>query len=258
MTDPQTTDALQALLPHFREHGYVILKDALTLDEVTHFLEIYDRDREQFGSPNCWHPFSNQMRNCNALVTSPEFDQLLRHPKILPAIEFLMGGPVCFAEICLRHMSPYDGEPRQGFHRDRPHWEDHPLRIDYLQLMVYLTDVDEGTHCFSISPESVDEPILEVAANVERNGRVDIHGSAGTVMLFNIAVPHTATVRVTQRERKTVQAYYGHRSRPYLSDCSVIPPRFWRHDPDPEVRAFYGNLNNTTRAFLAAFDPQST
>ena len=146
--------------PHFREHGYVILKDAFTPDEVTYFREIYDRDREQFGSPNCWHPFSNQMRNCNALVTSPEFDQLLRHPKILPAIEFLMGGPVCFAEICLRHMSPYDGEPHQRFHRDRPHWEAHPLRMDYLQLMVYLTDVDEGTHCFSISPESVDEPIF--------------------------------------------------------------------------------------------------
>ena len=83
--------------------------------------------------------------------------------------------------------------------------------MDYIQLMVYLTDVDEGTHCFSISPESVDEPILEVAENVERNGTVDLHGPAGTVALFNIAVPHTATVRVTQRERKTVQAYYGHR-----------------------------------------------
>ena len=81
MTDPQTTDALQALLPHFRENGYVILKDTLTPDEVTYFREIYDRDREKFGSPNCWHPFSNQMRNCNALVTSPEFDQLLRHPQ---------------------------------------------------------------------------------------------------------------------------------------------------------------------------------
>ena len=88
-----------------------------------------------------------------------------------------MGGtPSVSREICLRHMSPYDGEPRQGFHRDRPHWEDHPLRMDYLQLMVYLTDVDEGTHCFSISPESVDEPILEAAVNVERNGSVDIHG----------------------------------------------------------------------------------
>ncbi|MYE90084.1 hypothetical protein F4X33_13930, partial [Candidatus Poribacteria bacterium] len=164
-------------------------------------------------------------------------------------------GPVCFGEISLRHMGAYNGEPHQIFHRDKPHWEEHPLRMDYMQLMVYLTDVDEGTHCFSISPESVDDPIVEVAENVERNGTVDLHGPAGTVALFNIAVPHTATLRVTQRERKTVQAYYGHRSRPYLSDCSVIPPRFSRHDPDPEVRAFYGNLNKTTRTYLAAFDP---
>ena len=31
-------------------------------------------------------------------------------------------------------------------------------------------------------------------------------GVAGTVVLFNIAAPHTATVRVTKHERKTVQA----------------------------------------------------
>ena len=115
-------------------------------------------------------------------------------------------------------MSPYDGEPRQGFHRDRPHWEDHPLRMDYLQLMVYLTDVDEGTHCFSISPESVDEPILEAAANVERNGSVDIHGPAGTVVLFNIAVPHTATT-----PRHTARAENG--SSVLRSPFSPIPER---------------------------------
>ena len=190
MTDPQTTDDLQALLPTFRENGYVILKDTLTPDEVTYFCEIYDRDRKEFGHPNCWHPFANQTRNCNALVTSPEFDRLLRHPKILPAIEFLMGGPVCFGEICLRHMGAYNGEPHQGFHRDKPHWEEHPLRMDYMQLMVYLTDVDEGTHCFSISPESVDDPILEVAENVERNGTVDLHDpqapSHFSISLFHI------------------------------------------------------------------------
>ena len=60
----------------------------------------------------------------------------------------------------------------------------HPLRMDYIQLMVYLTDVDEGTHCFSLSPECVEEPIVEIAENVERNGTVDIHGPAGTVVLF--------------------------------------------------------------------------
>ena len=152
-------------------------------------------------------------------------------------------------------MASYDGEPHQRFHRDRPHWEDHPLRMDYIQLMLYLTDVDENTHCFSLSPESVNNPILDTEAQLDRDGIVDFHGPAGTVVLFNISLLHTATVRVTQQERKTVQAYYGHRSRPFLSNCSVIPPRFWRHDPDPEVRAFYGNLNGTTEVFLSAFDP---
>ncbi|MDE0298014.1 MAG: phytanoyl-CoA dioxygenase family protein [Candidatus Poribacteria bacterium] len=150
-------------------------------------------------------------------------------------------------------MAPYDGEPRQYFHRDRPHWEKHPLRMDYLQLMLYLTDVDENTHCFSISPESVNNPILDRDSQLERDGSVDVHGLAGPIVLFNIALLHTATVRATQRERKTVQAYYGHRFRPFLSNCSVIPPRFWRNSSDSEVRAFYGNLNDTSRAFQPAF-----
>jgi hypothetical protein len=254
MTHPLANKA--SILEHFRKNGYVILENALTPDEVVHYTELFDRDRREFGHPNCWHPFGGyQTRNCNALVTTPEFDGVIRHPKVLPVIEFLMGGPVCFAETCLRHMAPYDGEPNQHFHRDRPHWLEHPLRMEYIQMMLYLTDVDESTHCFSLSPESVDEPIVSPDEQVARRGIVDFHGRAGTIALFNIAVPHTATVRVTQKERKSIQTYYGHRARPFLSDCSVIPPRFWRYDPDAEVRAFYGNLNRTTRVFLEAFNP---
>ena len=170
------TNKTQRLFEYFRTHGYVVLKDALTPNEVAYFTQLFDNDRAEFGPPNCWHPFDTyQTRNCNALVTSPDFDKLLRHPKILPVVTFLMGGPVCFSEICLRHMAPYDGEPRQSFHRDRPHWENHPLRMDYMQLMLYLTDVDETTHCFSISPESVDNPILDREAQLERDGIVDFH-----------------------------------------------------------------------------------
>ena len=78
--------------------------------------------------------------------------------------------------------------------------------------MLYLTDVDDSTHCFSISPESVNNVILDRESQLNRAGSVDFHGPAGTVVLFNIALLHTATVRTTQKERKTVQAYYGHRS----------------------------------------------
>ena len=35
---------------------------------------------------------------------------------------------------------------------------DHPLRLRSLQAMIYLSDVSEGTHCFSLSPESIDDP----------------------------------------------------------------------------------------------------
>ena len=41
----------------------------------------------------------------------------------------------------------------QQWHRDVRHLEGHPLRMNYIQAMVYLTDVNEETHCFTISPE---------------------------------------------------------------------------------------------------------
>ena len=48
--------------------------------------------------------------------------------------------------------------------------------MDYMQLMVYLTDVNQETHCFSLSPESANAPILNTAGQLDRNGIVDCHG----------------------------------------------------------------------------------
>ena len=165
-----------------------------------------------------------------------------------------MGGALCFGEIGLRYMGPYDGEFNQGWHRDRNHWDNHPLRMDYIQLMVYMTDVDESTHCFSLSPESIDEPVLkDNGAQMARGGVYDLHGLAGTCALFNVALLHTATTRPTKATRKTAQIYYGHRGRAPLANDSGIPATFWRDHENPETRAFYGALNERTKVFMAAF-----
>ena len=170
-----------------------------------------------------------------------------------------MGGKTCFGEIGARHMAEYEGELHRSWHRDRPHWPEHVYRMNYIQLMLYLTDVGPDTHCFSISPESIDAPVLEDREEqLARGGIVDIEGPAGSVCLFNVSVLHTATTRTTSQERKTLQIYYGHRDRAPLANDSVIPPRFWKHDPDLETRAFYGNLNEVTRIYMKSFGVDDT
>lgn len=97
------------------------------------------------------------------------------------------------------------------------------MRLDYLQLMVYLTDVDQGTHCFSLSPESIDEPIRTDKDAQLRRGIYDLHGPADTCALCNAAVLRAAATRPTETERKTVQNCYDPRQRVPLANDSAIP-----------------------------------
>jgi hypothetical protein len=243
----QMNDALN----FFKNNGYLILDNPLRAAEIARYCELYDRDRKE--NSFSWRKVEYQEHNCDPLVTVPEIDALIRHPNLTQPIETLLGGPICMSEICLRHMAPYDGPLVRGWHRDGPHALDHPLRTGYLHCMIYLSDVDADSHCFSISPEALDAPILEKERQLERGGVVDLHGPAGTIALFNMSVLHTMTVRPTTRERKTVQTYYGLRSGPVLSHHSTIPAKLWRDHPDEEVRGFYGNLNRKTHLFAEAF-----
>ncbi|MBM3265810.1 MAG: phytanoyl-CoA dioxygenase family protein [candidate division Zixibacteria bacterium] len=240
----------------FHENGYVSLGKILTDEETARYRAQYDRDRTDFAY--MWRLYGHQTINCDALISWPEVDELIRHPVALSAIETLMNGSVCFSEVCVRHMAVYEGETHRSWHRDRSHAAEHPLRMPYIQLMLYLSDVDETTHCFSVSPESADDPVLETDAQLARGGVVDLHGEAGTAILFNIAVLHTATVRPTRQERKTVQVYYGPQDARYLSNDSCIPTRLWRDHADPATRMFYGKLNPKSALFSDAFGIPAT
>ena len=221
--------------------------------ELVRFQTMFDHDLKTLSY--FWHNYGYwQYANYEALISSPDFDDLIRHPNIYPRIEALMGDPLCFGEIGLRLMNPYQGEVHQDWHRDRTHWLEHPLRLDYVQLMVYLTDVNEEDHCISLSPESVSEPVLKNSEiQLKRGGEYDLQGPAGTCALFNASLLHTATTRPTDNERRTVQIYYGHRDRPPLANDSTIPPMFWRDSEDTETRAFYGVLNERSRIYAKAF-----
>lgn len=241
-------------LEFFRQNGYVHLGQPFTADETSRYIELYDRDRSETGY--FWRAIAfdgHQSVNCEPLISTPEFDGLIRHPALIGAIETIFEGPSCLAEACLRHMAPHEGDPVEVWHRDRRHMTDRPYRCGYLHMMLYLSDVREDTHCFSISPEPCDAPVLDIEEQVRERGGVHLHGPAGTVILFNLSVVHAATVRKTAHERKSVQVYYGHRDGPVLSQFTTIPTGLWRDHPDPEVRGFYSLLNTRSRKFAEAF-----
>eukprot|EP01051_Picozoa_sp_SAG22_P005340 SAG22_NODE_314_length_12607_cov_177.638311_7_plen_389_part_00 len=251
---------------------YVELGVVLSPEEVQVYEAMMDTDRQMWAH-EVWHTAGNQVINCDGLVTVPVFDALVRHKNILPAVEQLMGpSGVCFSEMCLRYMDPNENPETalsegEGWHADtRELFDEHPLKMDYIQLMLYFTDVGPDTHCFSVSPSSVSDPALTRATPDwkaehlawrktqcgEPLGGRDLHGKAGSAVLFNVSCLHAAHAKPTRQTRKTAQVYYGHPNRPYLSDDSLVPASLWREHPDPEVRRFYSVFNRRTRLYNAA------
>eukprot|EP01043_Picozoa_sp_COSAG02_P033611 COSAG02_NODE_2302_length_9186_cov_25.811269_3_plen_367_part_00 len=281
----------------FAANSYCVLEvgseNGLTAAEAQHWAQKFDDDRATPGWRLAYHQESSTPRgpgggdmaafgwtdkggtreqtvNGDVLLTSPVFDGLIRHPKIIAAVERIMGGKCALAETCLRHMMPFDGrehQPYQHWHRDGPPgdgkgWDGQPprrFRAEYIQAMVLLSDTDATTHCFSLSPEACDEeplpsdPSETGGVQVTQRGALDMHGPTGTVVLLNLSTLHTATARITTKERKTMQTYYGHAGGRTLSQFTCVPPAFWRDHEDDACRAFYSGLplNDKSRAVLS-------
>ena len=146
--------------------------------------------------------------------------------------------------------SPTGRRAAPGVPGHQPLAAEHPLHLDYLQIIYYLTDVEPGCHHFTISPEPADGDVLDTDGQLARGGSVPFYGKAGTGIVFNAATLHGVTLAATARERRILQIYYGHAARPPLAEVTLMPPRLWRDHPDPEVRRFYGKLNRYTRDML--------
>ena len=239
---------LDAQVEFFREHSFVVIPDLLSKAQVQAMNDAMDRDMKR--NPFMWYTEGARNYNCNLLLNEPVFEEAIRPPHLIRLVEKLMGGPITFEELAVRHRVGETAAVSTDWHRDRAYWEDHPLHLDYPQIIYYLTDVDATTHCFSISPEPADGEILEPAAHLERGGIFDFHGTAGTGILFNAATVHGVTLRETDKVRRTIQIYYGHPDREPLSDVTLMPPRLWRDHSDPEIRKFYGKFNRYSKVVL--------
>ena len=179
------------------------------------------------------------------LLSCSDFDASIRHPSVLPRIESLMGEEACFEEHSVMIREPVVGDPPETtWHRDTGHLPEHPLAILHLSAVYYLTDVDESSHSFGIVPEGVEEK-RKMPTDRDSSGGIGLYGAAGTAILFNAGSCHAGMLRQTDRQRRTVHIYYGHRSQPPLSNHTVFPRRLVDAG-DKATRKLFGRTNTIT------------
>jgi CheY-like chemotaxis protein/ectoine hydroxylase-related dioxygenase (phytanoyl-CoA dioxygenase family) len=233
--------AAQERLDFYQENGYVVVPDALSAQEVRTANEAIDRDLLE-NKPLWMNRGNGRLQSVHALLARPDLDLTARPPRLLPLMEAILGRDLCAEEhsVMIRAPNP-DGPTECHWHRDATHLPGQPYNTRYLSAVLYLTDVTDATHTFSVLPRTSQAPELPALA-----------APAGTAILFNTALLHAGNVRQTPSERRTVHLYCGRSTDASLSNHTIFPRRLW-HGKDEATRRYYSRPNLITRLLLEHF-----
>jgi hypothetical protein len=234
---PATAATVVDAAAHFQAHGWLDLGQVLSAAEVARWSELFDSTQREF--PTCWrmHGGPDTTLTADPLVTTPEFDALVRHPRILAAASAALGATARFWETSIRWIAAMGGRSHpDGWHMDFPGGQGYRMA----QAMIYLTDTDESTPCLAVTPRGRGEAVLTWAEEDRRHPHVECLGRAGSVWLFDPTCYHTARYRGNV-VRKSMQTYFCTAETPMEPQNSphcVVPRRFW-DGSDPAAAEFY-------------------
>jgi len=271
---------------HFEAHGFVVLANCLSPDELRHLNEFCDRTQAE--RPLSWglsdkrkpHHRNQGLIYSQPLLDYPELDPYTRHPSSYPIVARLLGGEdrARFSEFNFRETPEGAGEGAMNFHHDavRPDRLNRTpyMPCDWLCAIHYLTDVAPGTPCFCVVPGSNRYETLKEAYKALGDDylEVPLYGPAGTCVLYDTATFHTRLDGDGRQMRRTWHQYYARggwlRSAlpttdryirppsPVLTDWNLFPERLALSD-DPKTRRFFSHWNTAQGEWVASgFDPE--
>ncbi|MEE2659295.1 MAG: phytanoyl-CoA dioxygenase family protein [Candidatus Latescibacterota bacterium] len=249
-----TPDQREQALAFFRNHHYVVVSDALLSHNMQVLRDFVDHSEKEIASE--WGPDRLGCRShAQILVRHAELDEHVRPTVAWELVDEIMGPDTRFAQFDFRDLwpdSPSEGPMR--WHKDRQHisraGEDpNPhYNCTYVCAIHYLTDVQADSPCFGLVSNSHEYASLDEAR--EQMGDdfsiIPIRGPAGTLVLYNIAILHSRIDGVGRR--LTQHNYFSRGQSAPLTNWVMVPQRLTEHN-DPEVRAFFGQWSDATRAF---------
>jgi len=203
----------------FDRDGYIIIRDALSKNEIGALLEAGERAQERWladpdrkGSDN---PF---LRRVEPLIEYDDaFVELLDHPGYFPVIRELLGDGIAIIDTAYFVSPPGQGwGSTSEWHIDEaltgPDGAPIPLFAKVTIPLVDIADIDDGptavvpgSHALSyndILPDPQDPRDMP--------GKVPILVPAGDVYIFHGRVHHAAMPNVGSQTRRVLHYNYGH------------------------------------------------
>jgi ectoine hydroxylase-related dioxygenase (phytanoyl-CoA dioxygenase family) len=227
---PQT---ISAQLEEFRQLGFIVIRDALTAEQIAQANRALDADLE--ANPDRWLAFNEAMRQTVDIVErTSEFDFSIENPMILGFLRRLFGEGVTFEEHLAMIREPTNmPEDFKGWHRDLIRDYNRRMEIEYVSVIHYLTDVSDQDHCFSIIPETHARLVDMRPEDVKPGAGVDVVGPAGTALIFHGRCIHCGKHKHRSRQRRTLHTSFWSAEHPRAQEWTPIPKRLYeKKDPN--------------------------
>ena len=243
------------------EKGYILLKGALTRDQVAGYLSATDEVVARYRET---HPEAREQDALNIIQTverSPNFDSLIDHPSTFGVIVDLMGpylqimGTVIYIRYPSRDM-PFgwhtDGGTSLREFRVAP--DSRPLNF---KIQYFLTDIPKNNRanfCFVPGSHRRDFPEEGFAKGAWPEDGVQLVAEAGDAVIFTYGLWHGVAPNEGEDVRRSVTFRYGQLwSRPW--DYEKAPPEVLAR-MTPRQRRLMGDIgpNSAPGAYYAPKD----
>lgn len=235
-------------LAHFREHGYVLIENALDaygLGRVQAAFEAIQRETEpawrtmvQSGVFKGGYGNGPDAHTMDKIYNyDPMFLDIAENQKIAPLLNAVVGPNLQAMEI-VAHCHHGHTAAHTGWHRDWPPYR-HPKYSLKVKAFYFLDDQTEDMGCFTVVPGShlwdQDPPRDQYTGPTLESmpGMKKMIGPAGSVLVWDVTLWHTGTANTSDRDRRLL--IYGYMPFWVKKWESVTPPDSvlaWANTPE--------------------------
>ena len=222
----------------FRTDGFLLLPDALVDIGLERVRDAYKRVSRQTEAEWRQAIAADSSKGVYGLGEAahvmpdlyqydPLFLDLANNPVAIPILEAVVGPDLQLTEM-IGHNHPAGTNAHIEWHRDWPPWS-HPTQILKAKVFYYLDDITDDMGPFSVVPGShtwPDDPPGSSNSFAEGPSSTEapytgtslenmpqmqkLAAPAGTAIIWNVALWHTATANTSPRDRRIIAYGYTH------------------------------------------------